>query len=106
MITKEVLKNIYDDWCGAYDELYKVSTNYIKERLNLLPNNEIYFDFELTIPYYGEYDSNPDSKVYRVYVKDGEIHADTEDIDGYDITCAKAWVLYDIAIAISSISEK
>lgn len=25
MITKEVLKNIYDDWCGAYDELYKVS---------------------------------------------------------------------------------
>lgn len=106
MITKEVLKNTYDDWCGAYDELYNVSVNYIKERLNSSPNNEIYFDFELTIPYYGEYDKNLDSEVYRVYLKDGEIHADTEDIEGYNITRAKARVLYEIANAISSITEK
>lgn len=106
MITKEVLENIYDDWCDAYDELYKVSANYIKEKLNSFPNNEIYLNFEVTISYIGFYDINPYSEVKRIYLKDDDIYVDTEDKDDYKITNANADELYEIAKAISSITEK
>ena len=46
------------------------------------------------------YNINPYSEVKRIYLKDDDIYADTEDEDEYKITHAAATELYEIAEAI------
>lgn len=99
----EAIENIrksFNNWKNADNELYNVSVDYIKDRLSSLPNNEIYLNSEVTIMYIGFYDINPYSKIKCVYLKNGDIYADTEDEDGYKITNAAATELYEIAEAI------
>ena len=105
----EAIENIrksFNNWKNADNELYNVSVDYIKDRLSSLPNNEIYLNFEVTISYIGFYNINPYSEVKRIYLKDNDIYADTEDEDDYKITNANADELYEIAKTISSITEK
>ena len=89
----EAIENIrksFNDWKNADNELYNVSVDYIKDRLSSLPNNEIYLNFEVTISYIGFYNINPYSEVKRIYLKDDDIYADTEDEDEYKINHAAA----------------
>ncbi len=106
MAEIENIRKSFNDWKNANNELYNVSVDYIKDRLSSLPNNEIYLNFEVTISYIGFYNINPYSKIKCVYLKNGDIYADTEDEDDYKITNANADELYEIAKAISSITEK
>lgn len=64
-----------------------------------------YLNSEVTIMYFGFYNTNPYSKIKRVYLKNGDIYADIEDQDDYKITNAYANELYEIAKAISAIIE-
>lgn len=106
MITKEVLKNTFSKFCNISSELYKISFDYIKDRLSSLPNNEIYFNFDVAIAHVSICGTNVDSCVKRVYLENGDIYADTEDCDGYNITCASAIDLYKIASEIDLMDEK
>lgn len=100
MTEIENIRKSFNNWKNANNELYNVSVDYIKDRLSSLPNNEIYLNFEVTISYIGFYDINPYSEVKRIYLKDDDIYADTEDEDDYKITYADATELYEIAEAI------
>ena len=100
MTEIEVLNKKFEDFRNVEIELYNVSVDYIKDRLSSLPNNEIYLNFEVTISYIGFYNINPYSEVKRIYLKDDDIYADTEDEDEYKITHASATELYEIAEAI------
>ena len=106
MAEIENIRKSFNNWKNADNELYNVSVDYIKDRLSSLPNNEIYLNFEVTISYIGFYNINPYSEVKRIYLKDNDIYADTEDEDDYKITNTNADELYEIAKAISSIIEK
>lgn len=106
MTEIEVLNKKFDDFRNVKIELCYMCIDFIIKRLNSLPNNEIYLNFEVTISYIGFYNINPYSEVKRIYLKDDDIYADTEDEDDYKITNANADELYEIAKAISSITEK
>lgn len=106
MTEIEVLNKKFDDFRNVEIELCDMCIDFIIERLNSLPNNEIYLNFEVAISYIGFYNINPYSEVRRIYLKDNDIYADTEDEDDYKITNANADELYEIAKAISSIIEK
>ena len=106
MTEIEVLNKKFDDFRNVELELCDMCIDFIIERLNSLPNNEIYLNFEVTISYIGFYNINPYSEVKRIYLKNGNIYADIEDEDDYKITNANADELYEIAKAISSITEK
>lgn len=106
MTEIEVLNEKFEDFRDVEIELYNMCVDYIKDRLSSLPNNEIYLNFEVTISYIGFYNINPYSEVKRIYLKDDNIYADTEDEDDYKITNTNADELYEIAKAISSIIEK
>lgn len=106
MTEIEVLNKKFDDFRNVEIELCDMCIDFIIKRLNSLPNNEIYLNFEVTISYIGFYNINPYSEVKRIYLKDDDIYADTEDGDNYKITNANADELYEIAKAISSITEK
>ena len=100
MTEIEVLNEKFENFRDVEIELHNMCVNYIKDRLSSLPNNEIYLNFEVTISYIGFYDINPYSEVKRIYLKDDDIYADTEDEDDYKITYADATELYEIAEAI------
>lgn len=102
----EMIKNKFDESSRIEYELYNMCINYIKERLSSLPNNEIYLNSEVTIMYIGFYNINPYSKIKRIYLKNGDICADTEDEDDYKITNAYANELYEIAKEMSLIIKK
>lgn len=106
MTEIEVLNEKFEDFRDVEIELYNMCVDYIKDRLSSLPNNEIYLNFEVTISYIGFYNINPYSEVKRIYLKDDDIYADTEDEDDYKITNTNADELYEIVKAISSIIEK
>lgn len=95
METIENIRKSFNNWKNADNELYNVSVDYIKDRLSSLPNNEIYLNFEVTISYIGFY-----NEVKRIYLKNDDIYADTEDEDEYKITHADTTELYEIAEAI------
>lgn len=101
-----MIKNKFDESNRIEYELYNMCINYIKERLSSLPNNEIYLNSEVTIMYIGFYNINPYSKIKRIYLKNGDICADTEDEDDYKITNAYANELYEIAKEMSLIIKK
>lgn len=106
MTEIEMLNKKFDDYYNVEIELRNMCIDYIKDRLSSLPNNEIYLNFEVTISYIGFYNINPYSEVKRIYLKDDDIYADTEDEDEYKITHVYATELYEIAKAISVITEK
>lgn len=106
MVEIKTLNEKFDDFRDVEIELCNMCIDFIIERLYSLPNNEIYLNSEVTIMYIGFYSINPYSKIKRVYLKNGDIYADTEDEDNYKITNANADELYEIANAISSIIEK
>lgn len=106
MTEIEVLNKKFDNFRNVEIELCDMCIDFIIEKLNSLPNNEIYLNFEVTIMYIGLYDINPYSEIKRIYLKDDDIYADTEDEDDHKITNANADELYEIAKAISSITEK
>ena len=106
MTEIEVLNKKFDDYYNVEIELRNMCIDYIKNRLSSLPNNEIYLNFKVTISYIGFYNINPYSEVKRIYLKDDDIYTDTEDEDEYKITHASATELYEIAKAISVITEK
>ena len=106
MTEIEILDEKFEDFRDVEIELCNMCIDFIIERLNSLPNNEIYLNFEVTISYIGFYNINPYSEVKRIYLKDNDIYADTEDEDDYKITNANADELYEIAKTISSITEK
>lgn len=104
METIEMIKEKFGESSRIEYELYNMCVNYIKERLSSLPDNEICFDPDtsLRIRYYG-YGTITYSLVNRVYLIDGDIYADTEDIEGYEITDAEVIDLYNISREISYI---
>lgn len=106
MTEIEVLNKKFEDFRDVEFELCNMCIAFIVERLYSLPSNKIYLNSEVTIMYIGFYNINPYSKIKCVYLKNGDIYADTEDEDEYKITNANADELYEIAKAISSIIEK
>lgn len=106
MVEIKTLNEKFDDFRDVEIELCNMCIDFIIERLYSLPNNEIYLNSEVTIMYIGFYNINPYSKIKRVYLKNGDIYADIEDQDDYKITNAYANELYEIAKAISAITEK
>lgn len=105
METIKMIKNKFVDLSCIDNELYNMCVNYIKERLSSLPNNEIYFDQDVSpirIRFcdYGEFTY---ALVNRVYLIDGDIYADTEYIDGYELTGVDTIYLYKIAREIFNI---
>lgn len=106
MTEIEVLNKKFEDFCDIEIELCNICIGFIVEKLYSLPSNKIYLNSEVTIMYIGFYNINPYSKIKCVYLKNGDIYADTEDEDDYKITNANADELYEIAKAISSIIEK
>lgn len=106
MTEIEVLNKKFEDFRDVEIELCNMCIGFIVEKLYSLPSNKIYLNSEVTIMYIGFYDINPYSKIKCVYLKNGDIYADTEDEDEYKITNVNADELYEIAKAISSITEK
>ena len=106
MTEIEILDKKFEDFRDVEIELCNMCIDFIVERLQSLPSNKIYLNSEVTIMYIGFYNINPYSKIKYVYLKNGDIYADTEDEDDYKITNANADELYEIAKAISSIIEK
>ena len=106
MTEIEILDEKFEDFRDVEIELCNMCIGFIVEKLHSLPNNEIYLNFEVTISYIGFYNINPYSKIKCIYLKNGDIYADTEDEDDYKITNANADELYEITKAISSITEK
>lgn len=106
MTEIEVLNEKFEDFCDVEIELCNMCIGFIVEKLYSLPSNKIYLNSEVTIMYIGFYNINPYSKIKCFYLKNGDIYADTEDEDDYKITNASATELYEIAKAISSITEK
>ena len=106
MTEIEVLNEKFEDFRDVEIELCNMCIDFIIEKLHSLPSNKIYLNSEVIIMYIGFYDINPYSKIKCVYLKNGDIYADTEDEDDYKITNANANELYEIAKAISSITEK
>lgn len=103
METIEMIKNKFDESSRIEYELYNMCVNYIKERLGSLPNNEIYFDQDVSpirIRFY-DYGEFTYALVNRVYLIDEDIYADTEYIDGYEISGGNTIDLYKIAREIS-----
>ena len=106
MTEIEVLNEKFENFRDIEIELCNMCIDFIIDRLYSLPSNKIYLNSEVTIMYIGFYNINPYSKIKCVYLKNGDIYADTEDEDNYKITNANADELYEIAKAISSIIEK
>ena len=106
MTEIEVLNEKFEDLRDVEIELCNMCINFIIEKLHSLPSNKIYLNSEVTIMYIGFYNINPYSKIKCVYLNNEDIYADTEDEDDYKITNANADELYEIAKAISSITEK
>ena len=106
MTEIEILDKKFEDFRDVEIELCNMCIDFIIEKLHSLPSNKIYLNSEVTIMYIGFYNINPYSKIKYVYLKNGDIYADTEDEDDYKITNANADELYEIAKAISSIIEK
>lgn len=102
----EAIENIrksFDNWKNADNELYNVSVDYIKDRLSSLPNNEIYFDQDVSPIGIRHYSNGVVTfrLVNRVYLIDGDIYADIEGVDLYEITGAENIDLYNISCEIS-----
>ena len=105
METIEMIKNKFVDLSSIDNELYNMCVNYIKERLSSLPNNEIYFDQDVSpirIRFY-DYREFTYALVNRVYLIDEDIYVDTEYIDGYELTGVDTIYLYKIAREIFNI---
>ena len=102
----EAIENIrksFNSWKNADNELYNVSVDYIKDRLSSLPNNEIYLNQDVSpirIRFY-DYGEFTYALVNRVYLIDEDIYADTEYIDGYEISGGNTIDLYKISCEIS-----
>ena len=103
METIEMIKNKFDESSRIEYELYNMCVNYIKERLSSLPNNEIYFDQDVSPIGIRHYSNGVVTfrLVNRVYLIDGDIYADIEGVDLYEITDAENIDLYNISCEIS-----
>ena len=107
----EKFQETFNKWCDVNRQLARDCKEYIKDKLNKLPNKEVVFDDEtfITINYYGnypQYDSNCFSRVECVYVKNGKIYVSTEDCSGYDIENLNAEETYLVAETMLKIIEK
>ena len=98
-----MIKNKFDESSRIEYELYNMCVNYIKERLSSLPNNEIYFDQDVSPIGIRHYRNGVVTfrLVNRVYLIDGDIYADIEGVDLYEITDAENIDLYNISCEIS-----
>ena len=103
METIEMIKNKFDESSRIEYELYNMCVNYIKERLSSLPDNEIYFDQDVSPIGIRHYNNGVVTfrLVNRVYLIDGDIYADIEGVDLYEITDAENIDLYNISCEIS-----
>lgn len=103
MAEIENIRKSFNDWKNADNELYNVSVDYIKDRLSSLPNNEIYFDQDVSPIGIRHYNNGVVTfrLVNRVYLIDGDIYADIEGVDLYEITDAENIDLYNISCEIS-----
>ena len=103
METIKMIKNKFDELSFIEYELYNMCVNYIKERLSSLPNNEIYFDQDVSTIGIRHYSNGVVTfrLVNRVYLIDGDIYADIEGVDLYEITGAESIDLYNISCEIS-----
>lgn len=103
METIEMIKNKFDESSRIEYELYNMCVNYIKERLSSLPNNEIYFGQDVSPIGIRHYSNGAVTfrLVNRVYLIDGDIYADIEGVDLYEITGAENIDLYNISCEIS-----
>lgn len=103
METIEMIKNKFDESSRIEYELYNMCVDYIKERLSSLPNNEIYFDQDVSPIGIRHYSNGAVTfrLINRVYLIDGDIYADIEGVDFYEITGAENIDLYNISCEIS-----
>ena len=89
METKEY-KKLYKVWERINSELYDECEKFLMSQLVVLPNKRI----ELGSSY---------NDVKSVYIKDGKIRVDTEDMVGYNISDFNAEELYHISLAVEEI---
>ena len=96
-------------WMEAEKELFNECEAYIKSQLELMPNKEIYIDYE-------NISSTPtiiceafevcvESNVERVYLKKGNIYIDSDNFSWYSASCLTAKDLFTIAIAVKETIE-
>ena len=96
-------------WMEAEKELFNECEAYIKSQLELMPNKEIYIDYEnisstptVICEIFDEYVK---SNVERVYLKQGNIYIDTDGFSWYSASLLTAKELFDIAVAAKETIE-
>ena len=98
-----------EKWMEAEKELFNECEAYIKSQLELMPNKEIYIDYEnisstptVICEIFDEYVK---SNVERVYLKQGNIYIDTDGFSWYSASLLTAKELSVIAIAVKETIE-
>lgn len=98
-----------EKWMEAEKELFNECEAYIKSQLELMPNKEIYIDYENISSTPSVICENCDeyvkSNVVMVHLYHGDVYIDTEDFCQYPISCLTAKELSVIAIAVKETIE-
>lgn len=96
-------------WMEAEKELFNECEAYIKSQLELMPNKEIYIDYENISSTPSVICENCDeyveSNVVMVHLYHGDVYIDTEGFCQYPISCLTAKELSVIAIAVKETIE-
>ena len=101
---KLTFESVFDAWEKLNEMLYNECEEYIKSKLELVSSKSIFFNGALTdmpsVAWDGGMPNNCSSVIERVYLRDGEIYLDTEDVCEYSIKNVTAEELYRIAVAV------
>ena len=86
METKEYEK-LFKIWKRINSEVSDECEKFIKSQLVVLPNKEIWLD-------------SSNTKAKSVYIKDGRVYVDTEEMKGCSINELNAEELYNLSLAV------
>lgn len=102
---KLTFESVFDAWEKLNEMLYNECEEYIKSKLELVSSKFIVFDAAYladrpSVAWDGGMPNNCSSVIECVYLRDGEIYLDTEDVCEYSIKNVTAEELYRIAVAV------